>query len=71
MAADYSKEAIRTNCSQVQQSRRGTAVYEPDHLWVPYVQGQNTDCLQPSRPPSKELGSCWENVLKKQVKNAS
>lgn len=37
----HSEETIRTNCSQVQQSRPGTIIYEPNHLWVPYTQGQS------------------------------
>lgn len=45
MAALHSEETTRTNCSRVQQSRPGTIIYEPNHLWVPYMQGQSTDCL--------------------------
>lgn len=37
MAALHSGETIRTNCSRVQQSRPGTIIYEPNHLWVPYA----------------------------------
>lgn len=45
--APHSEETNRTNCSRVQQSRPGTIIYEPYHLWVPYTQGQkHAICMQ-------------------------
>lgn len=65
MAAIHSEETIRTNCSQVQQSRPGMIIYELDHLWVPYGRTKHRlSAFKHSHPSFKEQCTSGEVMEK-------
>lgn len=63
MAAVHSEETIRTNCPRVQQSRPGTVIYEPNHLWVPCTRTKHrvSTCKLSYSSPT-EQHSCSEDT---------
>lgn len=61
MAALHSEETIRTNCSRVQQSRPGTIIYEPNHLWVSYARTKHQLSACKLSQSNPQVLKTWEN----------